>query len=164
VPDLGTGPVSETTLIRLLVRLGAEPHSPISRSDGANGAPAVVALVRSRLHAEPPASRVVVSRTALLAATASHFDRRIALSASDFAKLPIHLFRLAWELSRDSLVSYCLLLFPGTARPAHRRDVARRPARAFLPGYRGCSYQARDSCLAVGCSLTSGAYCREHLD
>ena len=66
MPNLGTGPVTETTLIRLLVRLGAEPHSPVSRSDGANGAPAVVALMRCRLHAESPASRVVVSRKACL--------------------------------------------------------------------------------------------------
>jgi hypothetical protein len=47
VPNLGTGPVTETTLIRLLVRLGAEPHSPVSRNGGAKGSSAVVALMRS---------------------------------------------------------------------------------------------------------------------
>ena len=46
MPNLGTGHFGETTLIRLLVRLGAEPHSPVARSDKSKGASAVVALVR----------------------------------------------------------------------------------------------------------------------
>jgi hypothetical protein len=90
---------------------------------------------------------------------------RISVSASDFAERLVHLFRPACQFFRDlSQVSYCLLPFPGMALSAHRRDVARRPARVFLPGYRGCRYQARDSCLGLGRSLTSGAYCRAHLD
>ncbi|MEA3070471.1 MAG: hypothetical protein QOD29_1917 [Alphaproteobacteria bacterium] len=46
MPNLCTGHFGETTLIRLLVRLGAEPHSPVARSDKPKGASAVVALVR----------------------------------------------------------------------------------------------------------------------
>ncbi len=44
--NLGTGPFGEATLIRFLVRLGAEPHSPVASSDKSKGASAVVALVR----------------------------------------------------------------------------------------------------------------------
>jgi len=46
MPNLCTGHFGETTLIRLLVRLGAEPHSPVASSDKSQGAAAVVALVR----------------------------------------------------------------------------------------------------------------------
>jgi hypothetical protein len=47
MPNLGTGHFGETTLIRLLVRLGAEPHSPVASSDKSQGASAVVALLRA---------------------------------------------------------------------------------------------------------------------
>ena len=46
MPNPGTGHFGETALIRLLVRLGAEPHSPVASSDKSQGAAAVVALVR----------------------------------------------------------------------------------------------------------------------
>ena len=35
--NLGTGHFRETTLIRLLVRLGAEPHSPVASSNKSQG-------------------------------------------------------------------------------------------------------------------------------
>jgi hypothetical protein len=54
VPNLGPGPLSETMLIRLLVRFAAEPHSPVEMSDGSKDASAVVALVRGHLHAGSP--------------------------------------------------------------------------------------------------------------
>ena len=50
MPNLGTSPLGETMLIRLLVRFAAEPHSPVEMSDGSKGASAVVALVRDHLH------------------------------------------------------------------------------------------------------------------
>jgi hypothetical protein len=45
IPNLGTGRFGETMLIRLLVCLGAEPHSPVARSDKSKGASAVVAFM-----------------------------------------------------------------------------------------------------------------------
>jgi hypothetical protein len=37
MPNPGTGHFGETALIRLLVRLGAEPHSPVASSDKSQG-------------------------------------------------------------------------------------------------------------------------------
>jgi hypothetical protein len=54
VPNLGPSPLHETMLISLLVRLGAEPHSPVAGSDKSEGALAEVAFVRSNLHPESP--------------------------------------------------------------------------------------------------------------
>jgi hypothetical protein len=45
VANLGTCHFGEPTLIRLLVRLGAESHSPVARSDKPKGTSAVIALV-----------------------------------------------------------------------------------------------------------------------
>jgi hypothetical protein len=45
VPNLGTCHFGETMLIRLFVHLGAEPHSPVARSDKPKETSAVVALV-----------------------------------------------------------------------------------------------------------------------
>jgi hypothetical protein len=61
MPDLGAGPLGETMLIRLLVRLGAEPHSPVAGSDESERASAEVAFVRSILHAESPSILAVIS-------------------------------------------------------------------------------------------------------
>jgi hypothetical protein len=46
VANLGPGLLIEATLIRHLVRLGAEPHQPVAMREKSKGATAVVTLIR----------------------------------------------------------------------------------------------------------------------